>query len=545
MCGIIGIKSTRNIMPEIISGLQALQYRGYDSWGWCAIKEDYDNVLEYHKYLGKVHGGLYQSRKIAIGHSRWATHGENSLNNTQPYISDDKSLALVHNGIITNYDSFGVKCTGESDSEVILRLIEKHLDDSETTCLYNSIANTVSRLQGSFAIVILDYSGHMYGVCKDESLLYSKSPSGQYLVSDIKALPADCTEYYVVPNNSIIDLCDSDGIASCWDWTTHHQIPNGGPIKINSGDKKKDTAIIHHTLSEIKQQPCIPKKDNLKKVREFLHEQLGLLRDEKRIRFIGCGSSYNAGLVGKYFFNDALVEFPCEVAFRRIKDTDLPIFLSQSGETKDILDIAWKLGRNTPFLSITNNPNSTLARLSTCHLDLNCGEEKAVAATKSFTSQVLAIRALNSYTDHSDFEKHKFNFDRAEEYRELINELKYVKNVYILGNNNQYVLAREFALKLQELCYIPAHAFVTQEFKHGPLALVEKNTPVILLTSDDTTKSQIEARGGKVYELRDNGQVWKSWIQDCIDLQLICYHVAVAKGINPDYPRNLAKSITV
>jgi glucosamine--fructose-6-phosphate aminotransferase (isomerizing) len=541
MCGIIGITSTRDIMPEIISGLQALQYRGYDSWGWCAsnYKELYSD-----KILGKVEPhGLMPEFKAAIGHSRWATHGGNSINNTQPHISRNKLVSLVHNGIVTNYKDFDVDCDGQSDSEVILRLLEREYKPGS---FLTALRLTVQQLKGSFALVVMDYLGFMLGVSKDETLLYSKSPSGQYLVSDIKALPSDCTEYYVVPNNSIISLTKTYiNYASCWDLNAHHEIPMGDPIKINSGNKKKDTAIIHHTLSEIKQQPCIPKKDNLKKVREFLREQLGLLRDEKRIRFIGCGSSYNAGLVGKYFFEDSVVDFPADVHYRRILDNDLPIFLSQSGETKDILDIAWKLGRNTPFLSITNNPNSTLARLSTCHLDLNCGEEKAVAATKSFTSQVLAIRALNSYTDHSDFEKHKFNFDRAEEYRELINELKYVKNVYILGNNNQYVLAREFALKLQELCYIPAHAFVTQEFKHGPLALVEKNTPVILLTSDDTTKSQIEARGGKVYELRDNGQVWKSWIQDCIDLQLICYHVAVAKGINPDYPRNLAKSITV
>jgi len=517
MCGIVAVVGHDDAVSAAFNGLKAIGYRGYDSHGYSFLVNE---KIDYMKFIGppKFVPG-YQS-DVCIAHVRWATNGANTVENCQPHLSKAKNLAVVHNGIITNAEdikkTFNLQTTGESDSEILAELISHYYRKPGHPLTYFACKNAAYELSGDNAFVVLFDNGQVIAYSKNMSLVYGYVGETLYIVSDPIAFPPEVTRYCIIEGTEVSFFHERCTI----------------PVSNNDDVSKKIEQ--YWTLSEIKEQPTA-----ISVVPELKNQ----LNDP--VYLIGSGSSYNAALFGTHFIGNSRAFLPHEIMNQPIPPGKC-IFLSQSGESKDILDAARHLksqGMSLEDFAITNNINSTLARLCNNTIHLDCGPEIGVAATKSFTAQLQVLSALAgiSLINTPLFSKPvKYKFENPNDLavRQVIE-----KNIlYILGSGPNYALAREAALKIQELSYIPAQAFYTHEFKHGPLALIETNTPVLFIDDEiEPTYSQISARGGSVWCAGQNSDV----IQKCIDIQLLAYHLAVAKNLDPDKPRNLAKSVTV
>ena len=604
MCGIIGAISKRDITKILLEGLRRLEYRGYDSAGMAII--DYDGRLKRLRVLGKVQALANAMAEtniagtIGIAHTRWATHGKPSEQNAHPHTSHGE-IAVVHNGIIENHDDLrrylqelGYEFTSETDTEVAAHLIHYHYQQNKS--LLSAVQATAAQLDGAFALGVIHHTDspqELIAIRKGSPLVIGLGIDEQFIASDALALRSFA--------QSIIYLEDGDSVRL----TTHDlQIFNAKNerVKRESQPLSDDCNAVskgpyrHFMLKEIFEQGKVLNNTlegriaNLDVLKASFGDQaLTLFSKIKHIHIVACGTSYHAGLVAKYWL-ESLAKIPTQVEIASeyryrdvvVSDNTLFITVSQSGETADTL-AALNKAKSMNYLgsfAICNVATSTLVREADLVFLTRAGVEIGVASTKAFTTQLTAFlmlatvlckdeRAAEVFTELQQLPAScqrvlKINDEIASLASLFVNK----SNALFLGRGVQYPVALEGALKLKEISYIHAEAYPAGELKHGPLALVDKDMPVVAIAPNDdlldklkSNLHEVSARGGELFVFVDDSQTWSAnnahlihvptcghWIAPIIytiPLQLLAYHVAVAKGTDVDQPRNLAKSVTV
>jgi glucosamine--fructose-6-phosphate aminotransferase (isomerizing) len=615
MCGIVGGISERNVVPVILEGLARLEYRGYDSVGIALINKK--NQLERFRTTNRVDNLKqqlldYEGGFIGIGHTRWATHGGVSINNAHPHFSHSK-IAVVHNGIIENYTELkanlqnkGYSFESDTDTEVIAHLIYDFY--LKTQDLLIAVRDSIELLHGSYAIGVMcaDYQNSLICVANGAPLLLGIGINEFYFSSDVSALLSVTNKIIYFEDKDILKLetkkyCFYNNKLEALERKVN--ISNLSMMNFELGKFR------HYMQKEIFEQPNAIASTLQYLGNDFTLSFLGndiltKLSQIKRVQIIACGTSYNAGNVAKYWFED-ICNIPCQVdiaseyRYRNIQvsDDELIISISQSGETADTLACIKHLrAKNVKnIMTICNVAESSLVRLSDFAILTQAGVEVGVASTKAFTTQLLVLLYLN-YTIANA--KNKISKEKLQQVFatlrlipqyinnilslenniiDIANQLKYNDKAIFIGRNTMYPIASEGALKIKELSYIYAESYPAGELKHGPLALVDKNLPVFILMPEaclyDKVKSNLEeilAREGQVYLLTDikHDDIFikchqviqipnlaNSGIDDLIKyimpilftipLQLLAYHTATNKGTDVDKPRNLAKSVTV
>ena len=617
MFGIVGYIVKRNAYPILIQGLKRLEYRGYDSAGVAIINST--NHLNVYKEKGKV-SNLEEyvtshdtSGTVGIAHTRWATHGEPSSVNAHPHLSESGRLALVHNGIIENYASIkeyligkGYHFKSSTDTEVLIQLIEFvqqrfHLD------LGLAVLYALRRVVGAYAIAVLDREHPEELICarKSSPLVIGIGDNEQeyFLASD--ALPiVGYTKHLVYLNDeevAVIRCGEKIDIKNLSD--AHKQIaPNVHDVDIDL-DKLEKGGFPHYMLKEIFEQPrCIAdcmRGRLLQNEHKIVLSTINLHREQllKAGRFIivACGTSWHAGLIGKQLIEEFCkvpveVEYASEFRYRNpvILPTDIVIAISQSGETADTL-AAFNLAKENGALcfGIVNAVGSSIARASDTGIYIHVGPEIGVASTKAFTGQVtvltlfaLALGYERGVLSRKVYEENIDELARIpskidqilkqnDTIRDIARTLTYARNTLYMGRGMNYPVALEGALKLKEISYIHAEGYPAAEMKHGPIALIDENMPVVFIATHHqlykkiiSNIQEVIARNGRIIAIVTEGdkevKELASFVIEIpetigtlapllsvIPLQLIAYHVAVVKGLNVDMPRNLAKSVTV
>ncbi len=608
MCGIVGGIAQRNIVPILLEGLKRLEYRGYDSAGLAVIKDD---VIYRKRELGKVKGLEELLRKdpisgnIGIAHTRWATHGKPSTANAHPHVCRDK-VAVVHNGIIENHEQLrdslinnGYDFTSETDTEVIVHELHQALESTDS--LLTAVKQTITKLEGAYALGIISLTEpNTLVACRKGSPLVIGIGIGEYFIaSDVAALLPVTQRFIFLEDGDLASISIDKLII----YDVNDYIVNR-PIKESqlSADSIDKGHYRHYMLKEIYEQPFAISQalegrfiNNRLQESSFGHNASYVFDNIKSVQILACGTSYHAGLVARYWF-EKLARVPCnievasEFRYRNpvLAEDTLIVTISQSGETADTLAAlqeAKKLGAKYS-LAICNVSESSLVRESDLVLMTRAGPEIGVASTKAFTTQlttlmllVIAIGRRFQLTDEVEQKITSALFrlpGKIESVLKLDNDIKLLaeqfaekQNALFLGRGSHYPIAMEGALKLKEISYIHAEAYPAGELKHGPLALIDADMPVITVAPNNSLleklKSNIQevsARGGQLIVFMDetlgsssdtNLQIIKvpqveneiSPIIYTIPLQLLSYHVAVLKGTDVDQPRNLAKSVTV
>lgn len=608
MCGIVGAVTQRNVQKILIEGLRRLEYRGYDSAGLSII--DDSQQLQTRKVIGKVIGleTIVEENAIVgntgIAHTRWATHGKPSTENSHPHNS--AGVSIVHNGIIENHDqlraevvALGYLIASETDSEVIAHLVHHHLK-SETN-LRKAVQATISQLEGAYSLgVISDHQpGTIVGARSGSPLVVGVGLDEHYIASDQMALRQVTDRFIFLQEGDLVEL-SSQGY-SLYD-------PAGATVErpLEQLDEKDQIAdkgeYRHYMQKEIFEQVSVLADTMAGRlgsdhIREaiFGYQAEALFAETKHIHIVACGTSYHSGLVAKYWIEEH-ANVPCQVEVAseyRYRKVPVPagtlfITISQSGETADTLAALRKAKEShyLGFVAICNVANSSLVRESNISLMTMAGVEVGVASTKAFTTQLVALQLLTlALGRHTGLD--------AKVERELVSNLHLLpglcaevlaldsviaemsqafankQHALFLGRGEQYPIALEGALKLKEISYIHAEAYPSGELKHGPLALVDDDMPVVTMAPNNalleklkSNLHEVRARGGQLFVFADAGagfvsepgtsvismpHVPKSLepIIYTLPLQMLSYHVAVVKGTDVDQPRNLAKSVTV
>jgi glucosamine--fructose-6-phosphate aminotransferase (isomerizing) len=614
MCGIVGGVTKSNITPLLIEGLNKLEYRGYDSSGLTVLSSK--NTFSRARSVGKVKNlekNLNDRNKkiignIGIAHTRWATHGEPSSLNAHPHISKN-SVSVVHNGIIENYIALknfqlsqGYVFDSETDTEVIAHAIDFEMNSSMT--LIESVQKAVKSFKGSYGLGIISskYPDQIIAAKKGSPLVIGIGENGNYLASDQMAL--------LTKTNKFIFLEEGDIALIKLEKVTIYDFEGNivsRPInisKIKSGQVSKGI-YDHFMQKEIFEQPQAIRDTLESRITHdtVIASSFGFRAEEifnnlKQIQIVACGTSYNAGLVAKYWIED-IAKIPCNVEiaseyrYRRpiLLDQTLFVTLSQSGETTDTLEAlkeAKKINSTINSLCICNSPESSLTRLSDLTFLTHAGPEIGVASTKAFSTQLVSLALLvcsigklkNNINTKQEQEIVKglkklpslINEALLQE-QEIIKLSKRFKNkssALFLGRGTMHAIAMEGALKLKEISYIHAEAYPAGELKHGPIALIDKNMPVIAVAPNDdlleklkSNLQEVKSRGSQMIIFEDKNSKIQSLdamevipitsnlgritapIIFTIPLQLLSYHVALIKKTDVDKPRNLAKSVTV
>ena len=608
MCGIVGGIAQRNIVPILLEGLKRLEYRGYDSAGLAVIN---DGTIFRKRELGKVKGleDLLQLDpvfgNIGIAHTRWATHGKPSTANAHPHLSRDK-VAVVHNGIIENHEQLrlslkesGYEFTSETDTEVIVHQIYQAMESTDG--FLNAVKQAIKSLDGAYALGIMStVEPDTLIVCRKGSPLVIGVGIGEYFIaSDVAALLPVTQRFIFLEDGDIASITIDNLVIYNGDGEIVTRPIKESQLTADSVDKGD---YRHYMLKEIYEQPFAIAQtlegrfiNNRLEESAFGHNASEVFDNIKAVQILACGTSYHAGLVARYWF-EKLGRVPCQIEvaseFRYRHPVLLPdtliVTISQSGETADTLAAlqeAKKLGAKYS-LAICNVPESSLVRESDLVLMTRAGPEIGVASTKAFTTQLatlmLLVMAIGRRFEMSEQVEQKItselfrlpgNIEKAlqlnEEIKVLAEQFSEKQHALFLGRGSHYPIAMEGALKLKEISYIHAEAYPAGELKHGPLALIDADMPVITVAPNNSLleklKSNIQevsARGGQLIVFMDetlatasdvNVQIVKmpqveneiSPIIYTIPLQLLSYHVAVLKGTDVDQPRNLAKSVTV
>ena len=609
MCGIVGAVAERNIVPVLIEGLRRLEYRGYDSAGVAVVKDG--NELGLCRTVGKVadldakleHAPL--TGRLGVAHTRWATHGGVTEANAHPHLSGDR-VAVIHNGIIENYEPIkaeliakGYEFRSETDTEVAAHLVHDYLKQGHG--LVEAVQLAVRRFVGAYALLVVDaHDADRIVVSRVASPLVIGLGRGEnFVASGVPALLPVTQRFIYLEQGDLaeitrggVNVFDAEGKAverpvHETQWTA--ESAEKGPYK-------------HFMLKEIFDQPSALADTLYGRLanKRVLPESLGsraaeLLPKVKNLHVVACGTSYHAGAVGKYWI-EALAGVPCQVEIAseyRYRNVVVPegtlfVTLSQSGETADTLEALRKAKRAgyVGTLTICNSAHSSMVRESDLVMMTQAGPEIGVASTKAFTTQLLSMLIValmlarhRGMTDEREHELvgHLYHAAVAVEQalamndalRELAKEFAEKHHALFLGRGPMWPVAMEGALKLKEISYIHAEAYAAGELKHGPLALIDEEMPVIVVAPNnellDKLKSNMQvvrARGGRLYVFADretrigsepgvkvipmpHADRLISPIVYTVPLQLLAYHVAVLKGTNVDQPRNLAKSVTV
>lgn len=613
MCGIVGYIGKREAYPILIKGLKRLEYRGYDSAGVALL--NHDDVLSVYKNKGKV-SGLEEfcadkdiSGSVGIAHTRWATHGEPSTVNAHPHYSVSKNLAIIHNGIIENYADIksrliahGIKFQSDTDTEVLVQLIE-YIQTKKDLDLLTAVQIALHQVIGAYAIAILDHRtpNQIIAARKQSPLVVGIGENEFFLGSDASPIIeyTDRVTYLEDGNIAVLKLGEPLKVVNIQNDELSLPIQT---VDINLGQIEKG-GYPHFMLKEIFEQPeCLTtcmlgrinaEHDhvNLSAVIDFRKE----LVSAKRIIIVACGTSWHAGLIGKQMIENLCripveVEYASEFRYRNpvVSDDDVVIAISQSGETADTLAAVELAKEKGAFIyGICNAIGSSIPRATHTGSYIHVGPEIGVASTKAFTGQVTVLTLLGLALGEA-----KGTVDRGE-YARIVQELAnipakmrevlklndqieqlsttftYARNFLYLGRGFSYPVALEGALKLKEISYIHAEGYPAAEMKHGPIALIDSDMPVVVIATKNamydkvlSNIQEIKARQGRVIAIVTQGDQTISSVADavievpetleCLDplistipLQLLAYHVAVCKGKDVDQPRNLAKSVTV
>jgi len=583
MCSIIGYSGKNSAAPILVKGLQKMEYRGYDSVG---IATESENKIVVKKGVGRVVevSNAIQLDKlpgnIGIGHTRWATHGKVTEKNAHPHSSNSGKIAIVHNGIVENFEELksdlqnkGYEFQSETDTEVIANLIQLNLD--ETSDVKQSIIKTVNQIKGHYSFVAIFDDGTLAAARFHEPLIVGVGKNGNYLSSDVLGFIENTDDAIYVDNEDFVIVNDS-GI--------HIFDFDGTPVKYQITKVSKEFADVykgdyaHFTIKEISEQPdtILRAVDN-----NQIQQLVDNIKQAKNLYITGSGTSYNAAEIAKYLMSkfakikiNTLISSELPFSPNEIEPDSTLITISQSGESADVLE-AVKIAKesNAKILSIVNLLNSSLSQQSSLAIGLNCGPEIGVAATKSFTSQLAILYKITDqlcngcvnpdWKKVSDAISHVLSNNLK--IKELAKNLKEITDIYVLGRGIHLPIAREAALKLKELSYIHAEGIPGGELKHGPLALMDSNVYVIIINPSDSTyndtlnsANEIKARGAKIIGISDKkNDVYDHWIEipsvdealypivEIVPIQLLAYYSALEKKTDPDYPRNLAKSVTV
>jgi len=614
MCGIVGGVTNKDITALILEGINRLEYRGYDSSGLIVLSKN--NTFDRVRSVGKVKNledklkarNLKINGNIGIAHTRWATHGEPSVNNAHPHISMN-SVGVVHNGIIENYIELknyhlnkGYSFTSETDTEVIAHAIDFAMQTCST--LISSVQLAIKSFSGSYGLGIISskYPDQIIASRKGSPLVIGIGKNGNYIASDQMALISVTKEFIFLEEGDIaeikidkITIYDSNGSLVDRPIKTSNLKP--GQVDLGNYD--------HFMQKEIFEQPQAI-RDTLESritndsvlISSFGFKAEEIFNQVKQVQIIACGSSYNAGLVAKYWLEDIAkiscnIEVASEYRYRHpiLLNGTLFVTLSQSGETADTVEAlktAKKINSNINTLCITNSAESSLTRLSDLTFLTHAGPEIGVASTKAFTTQLLALALLTcsigKVKKNIDNNQEKAIVDSLKRLPGLVNEallqeeqvqklairFKDKNSALFLGRGTMHAIAMEGALKLKEISYIHAEAYPAGELKHGPIALIDKDMPVIAIAPNDellvklqSNLQEVRSRGSQMIVFEDDeskvepmdameiipitsnlGRITAPIIFT-IPLQLLSYHVALIKGTDVDKPRNLAKSVTV
>jgi glucosamine--fructose-6-phosphate aminotransferase (isomerizing) len=614
MCGIVGYLGFREAYPIIINGLKRLEYRGYDSAGLVVVNQDSFGLV---KTKGKVSDLEEKSQVInngstvGIGHTRWATHGVPNDVNSHPHLSNDGNIVIVHNGIIENYDSIktelkqkGFEFHSDTDTEVLVNLIQ-YVKDNENLSLTEAVRYALNQVVGAYAIAVMEKSnpneivvgrlGSPLAIGIGANEFFIASDASPFLQFTKEAVYLDDGEMATITLGKEVDIRKiKDNL---------HVIPTVQELQLNLEEIEKG-GYEHFMLKEIYEQP--------KSIRDTMRGRLlvdeGIIKmagiwdhqerflKAKRIIIVACGTSYHAGLVAEYLIEDLAripveVEYASEFRYRNpiINKRDVVIAISQSGETADTL-AALKLAKEKGafIYGINNVVGSSIARITDAGSYTHAGPEIGVASTKAFTAQltILSLIAIKLGKHNGNLSAERFNTliseldsipelveetlqTSAEQVKEIAAKYKDAKNALYLGRGYNFPSALEGALKLKEISYIHAEGYPAAEMKHGPIALIDENMPVVIIATKTghyekvvSNAQEIKARKGQIIAVVNKGdqEIRKladhvieipnsseefSPILAAIPLQLLSYYVAVYLGRNVDQPRNLAKSVTV
>ena len=613
MCGIVGYIGKREACPILLKGLSRLEYRGYDSAG-VALINDNGNLVIY-KTKGKVADleraieGKDISGSVGIAHTRWATHGEPNDINAHPHFSESGNLALIHNGIIENYRSLktellnqGYHFKSETDTEVVIQLIQ-YIMDSHSITLEEAVPLALNSVIGAYAIVIVDktHPDRMIAARKGSPLIIGVGDD-EFLVGSDATPIIEYTDRVVYLGEEQIAFIQRGQELKITDLKSVEQTPVIKKLELNLSQIEKG-GFPHFMLKEIHEQP----QTTATVMNGRLHPELGIVKlsgvidhrarlmAARRIIICACGTSWHAALIGKYMIEDLTripveVEYSSEFRYRNpvIYPDDVVIAISQSGETADTLAAMQLAKASGAFLfGICNVVGSSIARAADTGCYTHAGPEIGVASTKAFTAQVetLLLLALNIAQEKgtvSPEQRQKIieelpripaKIEKILKHDKQISELAkiftYAHNFIYLGRGYNYPVALEGALKLKEISYIHAEGYPAAEMKHGPIALIDEEMPVVVIAPKRghydkilSNIQEVKARKGKVISIVTEGDKDVKNISDCsfeipdteeclvpllsvIPLQLLAYHIAIAKGRDVDQPRNLAKSVTV
>lgn len=610
MCGIVGYIGFREAWPIIIKGLHRLEYRGYDSAGVALI----DDTLNIYKKAGKVSdlegsvAGENLGGKIGMGHTRWATHGEPSDRNSHPHTSSDGSLAIIHNGIIENYSTLketlisrGHHFKSDTDTEVLIHLIED-IRDQTGLDLREAVRIALSEVVGAYAIVIMDKNNpdELIAARKGSPMVLGVGKEEYFIASDASPIIEYTKNVVYLKDNEIAYIRRDELLLKNIDNVV--QIPYVQELELKLEMLEKG-GFEHFMLKEIYEQPRSIKdcmrgriypssgQVQLGGIKEYAEK----LKNIDRIIIVACGTSWHAGLVGEYLIEECAripveVEYASEFRYRNpiISEKDIVIAVSQSGETADTMAaIELAKEKGATIFGICNVVGASIPRLSHAGVYTHAGPEIGVASTKAFTAQVtvLTLMALYMAQQRGTIAQSKLIdllteldniptlvekcLESNESIRKISEQFKDARNFLFLGRGSGFPVALEGALKLKEISYIHAEGYPAAEMKHGPIALIDEEMPVVFIATKNSSYEkvisniqEVKARKGKVIaivtegdsvvrkmadytiEIPDADEIFLPMLAT-IPLQLLSYHIAVLRGCNVDQPRNLAKSVTV
>jgi glucosamine--fructose-6-phosphate aminotransferase (isomerizing) len=588
MCSIIGYKGQLIVAPLLVDSLKRMEYRGYDSVGIATInngkillKKGVGKVVDVNKRLdlSSMEG------HTGIGHTRWATHGGVTEKNAHPHYGCADSIAIVHNGIIENHRELmeelidlGHVFKSDTDSEVIAHLLERYYAEQKN--IKSSMIEVCRRLKGYYAFVAAFEDGTICGSRCNEPLVVGLADTGYFISSDILGFIGYTDKAIFLENRDIIVLDSKTLQIYDQDGNTVNRTLTQVAWELAAIDKGK---YAHHTLKEIHEQPIIVEKvgvQNLDKIEEFC----SILQNSKSVFLTGSGTSYHCALIAKHILSnfakihaETVVSSEFQYTLDGIDNTSVLLALSQSGETADVLQaVNAAKDAGAKILSIVNIPTSSLAKISDSFLTIECGPEIGVAATKSFTAQLsLTYMIVDTLCNgYLGFKTNKQFLVGAlhealaaeNEIHSIAEKLQDARDIYVLGRSIHYPIALEGALKIKELSYIHAEGIAAGELKHGPLALIDGNSYVIIINPNDTTSDnniasahEIKARGATIIGISSTpNEVYDIFIKipfvkcnvlypiiEVLPLQILAYYLSLVKNVDPDYPRNLAKSVTV
>lgn len=611
MCGIVGYNGNKQAAPILLKGLEKLEYRGYDSAGLSVRNGNSDTEIVKAKgrlkaLAEKTDDGKALKGTVGIGHTRWATHGEPSENNAHPHCSDDHNVIAVHNGIIENYQELkdklirhGYSFYSQTDTEVAVKLIDYYEKKYHQGPLY-SVTHAMQRIRGSYALAVMfkDYPEHIYAARKDSPMVIGVEDGATYLASDVTPIIEYTKNVYYIGNEQVAEL----GKGTVRFFNLDQEEITIEPKQVTwDAEAAEKNGYEHFMIKEIHEQPkaisdtlnSVIKNGKIDLTEVGIDETTA--KNIQNIIIVACGSAYHVGMVGQYVIESAAripvrVELASEFRYRNpiLNKNDLVIVISQSGETADSL-AALRLAKSEGIetLGIVNVVGSSIAREADYVFYTLAGPEIAVATTKAYSAQLIAIYALAIQLG-----KYRETIEQ-DEYDNLIEEMqtlpkkmesvlsdkeriqwfasKYAnaQDMYFIGRGIDYAVSLEGSLKMKEISYVHSEAYAAGEIKHGPISLIEDGTLVIGVCTDKTlfekTRSnmvEVKSRGAYLmgitsygnYSIEDTADftvyipqthLYFTTTLAIVPLQLLGYYLSVAKGLNVDKPRNLAKSVTV